>query len=163
LRFSDYSRIKKEHIQENNGRKYIDMITKKTGERVIIPIRWELDEILKKYKYDIPKTYEQKVNKYIKEIGEIAEINDNIELESTKGGLKVNQVIPKYKLIKTHTARRSGATNMYLAGIPTIDIMKITGHKKESSFLRYICIDKEQTATNLANHKYFNQSKMNVV
>lgn len=163
LRYSDYSRIKKEYIQEKDGKKFIDMITQKTGERVIIPVRWELDEILKKYDYNVPKTHEQKVNKYIKEVGEIAEINDNIEIETTKGGLKVNTVVPKHDLIKTHTARRSGATNMYLAGIPSIDIMKITGHKKESSFLKYICVTKEQTASNLANHEYFNAKKIKVV
>ncbi|MBS1686979.1 MAG: hypothetical protein JSS76_19735 [Bacteroidetes bacterium] len=44
---------------------------------------------------------------------------------------------------------------MYLAGIPTIDIMKITGHKKESNFMKYICITNEETANKLANHPYF--------
>ncbi|HET6256442.1 MAG TPA: hypothetical protein VFE32_20370 [Puia sp.] len=35
-------------------------------------------------------------------------------------------------------ARRSFATNEYLAGTPTLTIMAITGHKKEKAFLRYI-------------------------
>ena len=48
--------------------------------------------------------------------------------------------------MKTHTARRSGATNMYLAGIPTIAIMKVTGHKTEREFMKYIKITEEQTA-----------------
>ena len=40
----------------------------------------------------------------------------------------------KCDLIKTHTARRSGCTNMYLAKIQPIDIMKISGHKTERNF-----------------------------
>ncbi len=60
--------------------------------------------------------------------------------------------VVKADLIKTHTARRSGCTNMYLAGIPVIDIMKISGHKTEREFLKYIRIGKEETAMNLANH-----------
>jgi hypothetical protein len=65
--------------------------------------------------------------------------------------------VPKYKKISTHTARRSAATNMYLASIPTIDIMKITGHKTETIFLNYIKVSKEETAKNLTNHPYYKQ------
>ena len=60
-------------------------------------------------------------------------------------------VHPKYKLIMTHTARRSGVTNMYKQGIPTIDIMKITGLTKESPFMRYIKISQEETANRIAS------------
>jgi len=45
---------------------------------------------------------------------------------------------------------------MYNAGIPTIAIMKITGHKKESTFLKYIKVTKEETAEKLSVHEYFN-------
>ncbi|MFQ8804876.1 MAG: hypothetical protein ACLR8Y_06890 [Alistipes indistinctus] len=58
-------------------------------------------------------------------------------------------------MVKTHTARRSGATNMYLAGIPTIAIMKITGHKTEKEFMKYIKITEEESAMELMNHPYF--------
>ena len=44
---------------------------------------------------------------------------------------------------------------MYLAGIPTLDIMKITGHKSERDFLNYIKVSKEQTADKLSTHPYF--------
>lgn len=59
------------------------------------------------------------------------------------------------RLGKDPTAHRSGATNMYLAGIPTIAIMKITGHKTETEFMKYIKITEEQTAMELMNHPYF--------
>lgn len=85
-----------------------------------------------------------------------------IALEQTKGGFKVKKEVPKYKLIKTYTAIRSGATNMYLAGIPTLDIMKITGHKTEREFLNYIRFTKEETAEIMSNHPYFKE-KMRVV
>ena len=44
---------------------------------------------------------------------------------------------------------------MYLAKIPAIDIMKITGHKTEREFLKYIRVTKEETAEMLSNHEYF--------
>ena len=51
------------------------------------------------------------------------------------------------------TARRTAATNMYLAGIAPIDIMKITGHKTEKNLLKYIKVTKEQTADNLVENR----------
>jgi len=44
-----------------------------------------------------------------------------------------------------------------LAGIPSISIMKITGHKTEAAFLRYIRISQEDNAMKLIEHPYFKQ------
>jgi len=118
--------------------------------------------ILEKYNYKLPKTFEQKVNERIKDVGELVKINEMVTMEKIRGGMKIKSEIPKFELIKTHTARRSGATNMYLAGISTLDIMKITGHKTEREFLNYIRVSKEETAEILANHEYF-RNKMKMV
>lgn len=158
LRYSDYSRIKDTHIVKRQGIECIEMNTRKTGERVLIPIRHELKSILHKYNNNLPKTYEQKVNDNIKTICKMAEINEMVNQESTKGALKVSKQIPKYNLVQTHTARRTGATLMYKANIPTIDIMKITGHKKESSLLKYIKVTKEETALRLASSYFFRKN-----
>lgn len=161
-RFSDYSRINAQHIREIKGGKIIDLTQKKTGEQVLIPIRPELDALLKKYNYNLPRTYEQKTNERIKIICEKAKIKEMIEVEEVKGGLKVTQNKPKHELIKTHTARRTGATLMFLAGIETIKIMKITGHRTEREFLKYIRISKEENANSLINHPYFKGSKLKI-
>lgn len=163
-RFSDYSRIKAQNIRiiESNVR-VIELIQQKTKQKVIIPIRPELDRILKKYNYNLPKVYEQKVNKNIKEVGRLAGIKEMINTETIKGGLTVKAETPKHQLIKTHTARRSGCTNMYLAGISPIDIMKISGHKTEKEFKKYINVTREQTAISLASHPYFKGTNLKVV
>jgi len=155
-RYSDYSRISMSNIKEIRGRKVIEIIQKKTGRKCYIPIRPELDAILKRYNYTLPKTFEQKVNEGIKKIADKAKITELIQTETNKGGMIVKNSIPKCELIKTHTARRTGCTLMYLAGIPAIDIMKISGHQTEKEFLKYIRVTGEQTAVNLASHAYFN-------
>ena len=99
-RYSDYSRISNEMIKEYSGNRVIELIQQKTGEKCIVPIRPELDFILKKYNYSLPKTYEQKINKYIKEIGEKAKIAEFVHFEQNKGGLTVKRKIEKFKLIK---------------------------------------------------------------
>ncbi len=156
-RFSDYSKIRKDNFKEPEpGRYIIDLTQSKTGERVIIPVRPELLQILKKYDFELPRTFEQKVNKKIKDVARLAGITEPITIHEIRGGLRKQKTVDKCELVKTHTARRSGCTNMYLAGIPSIDIMKISGHRTEREFLNYIKVTKEETARNLHNHPYFN-------
>ena len=50
---------------------------------------------------------------------------------------------PKYKLVTCHTARRSFATNGYISDVPIRDLMRITGHKKETTFLNYVQVKRE--------------------
>ena len=148
LRYSDYSRIKAENIRTTaSGIKVIDITTQKTNQRVIIPFLFDkLEPLLKKYDYNVPKTLEQKVNKYIKIIGEKAGINTPIITTETRGGKRFEEKHQKWELITTHTARRSGATNMHKMGHPDTEIMKITGHTTIVSFLNYIKLSKEENA-----------------
>lgn len=147
-RFSDYSRFRPEHIKlTSNGTRVIDIVTKKTKQRVIIPFLFpELDALLKKYNYKSPKTYEQDLNEQIKEVGKLAKINDNIILAEKVGGKMVETICKKHDLIKTHTARRSGATNLFKMGYAPLEIMKITGHTSEAIFMKYIKVTKEENA-----------------
>ena len=152
LRYSDYNRIRPEHLKKNNT---LSIKTKKTGTRVIIPIKPELMKILKKYGYSLPRTYEQKVNQYIKEIVRLAKITELIPVEKVKGGLTVKSMVPKCDLIMTHTARRTGVTIMYNEKVGIENIMKITGHKTEKSFRKYLKISAEDAAAKMAEMEYF--------
>jgi hypothetical protein len=154
-RYSDYSKITKDNIRVIEGKRVVELIQQKTSEKVIIPVRPELEQILSRYNYTLPKTHEQKINSYIKTVGRRAELTGKIHFKENRGGLSVKKSVSKCDLIKTHTARRSGCTNMYLAGIPVISIMKISGHKTEKEFLKYVRVTKEETAVNMASHPYF--------
>jgi integrase len=149
LRFSDFSNIKPENIVKSDDDYYIKIVTQKTKELVIIPCNPLVLEIFEKYKNNsnrLPKAISnQKFNDYIKEVGELAELTEKGRLSSR----------PKERLcdlISSHTARRSFATNYYLQGFPTIDLMKITGHKTERAFLKYIRVSKLDTAKRLNEH-----------
>ncbi|WP_437371677.1 tyrosine-type recombinase/integrase [Maribacter litoralis] len=96
------------------------------------------------------------MNTYLKEVASLSKLKDKVETTITKGGVVKKESIEKYKLVTTHTARRSFATNLFLADVPTISIMKITGHKTEKSFLSYIRVTQEQNADKLLNHPFFN-------
>jgi integrase len=154
LRFSDLSALTDENFIEKKSK--IKIKTEKTGELVVIPIHRYVKEVLKKNGNKLPECLSnQKMNQYLKEIGEMAGINEEVLITSTKGGKTVSENFKKYDLITVHTARRSFATNAYLADVPTISIMKITGHKTEKSFLKYIKISQEDNANKLLNHPFF--------
>lgn len=153
LRFSDFTQLKPENIEYGNK---IRIRTTKTNELVVIPLHKYVREILKKYNNRIPQALSNpKMNLNLKHLGRIAKINESVESSITKGGKLVKTTDFKYNLITTHTARRSFATNLYLADIPGITIMKITGHQTEKSFLRYIRISQEENANKLLNHEFF--------
>ncbi|MGQ1889319.1 tyrosine-type recombinase/integrase [Thermophagus sp. OGC60D27] len=147
LRFGDLTRITPDKIE--NG--YINIIQSKTSDRVIIPLHPIVKRILSKYNGKLPSSISnQKTNKYIKEVARLAGLNQIVTISTIKGGKKEIEEMPKYSLISTHTARRSFATNLYKAGFPAHSIMRITGHKSESSFLKYIKVSPQEHAELLA-------------
>ncbi len=158
LRYSDFSKIQPEHIVKNNGGSFINLQTQKTDERVVIPLHPTVVNIIDKYKGNIPPALSnQKMNQKLKEIGKMAGIDDQIIKTRTKGGVKFKEKIYKYEMITTHVARKSFATNAFLSGVPTLSIMKITGHRTEDIFLKYVKISQEENANSLVNHKFFKE------
>jgi site-specific recombinase XerD len=156
LRFSDLTQITPNNFINNGS--LLKIKTEKTGEFVVIPLHKTVHEIFRKYKNEIPNIISnQKMNDYLKEIAKIAGFNEKISNSITKGGIKKTVVSEKWQLVTVHTARRSFATNMYLLDIPTISIMKITGHRTEKAFLLYIKFTQEENANKLLNHPFFKQ------
>jgi len=149
LRFSDYSNVKPENIISEDGEYFIKMKTKKTDELVIIPTNPVILEIFEKYKHNpnrLPKSISiQKFNDYIKDACMTAGLVET-------GRLSKSMDLQLWESISSHTCRRSFATNYYLEGFPTIDLMKITGHTTERSFMKYIKVTKLSAAKNLSRH-----------
>ena len=139
LRHSDWSKVSVEKIHDGN----LHVRTQKTDEPVIIPIKPLVSEILARYAHLQPPSLLH-INEALKVIGEKAH-----EKKIGNGNQK------KWLEIRSHTARRSFATNAYLAGIPMRDIMQITGHRSTVSFLRYIRVTKLETAQKLKDHPFF--------
>jgi integrase len=144
LRFSDFSTLKPQSIK--NG--FIEITQIKTGEPVTIPVHPVVKRILKKYNNALPKAISnQKMNDYLKDIGKMtASLQGAVSSSITKGGVKVSKNLPKWEMITSHTARRSFATNEYIAGTPTITIMAITGHRTEKAFMKYIKVTPQEHA-----------------
>ena len=178
-RVSDYNNISRDAIQsytkrtivdvpdpENPGQTkpeiqlrevmYINIRQHKTGAKVAVPCSSELKTILERYDYQMPHLADQVINRYIKDIGEWAGIDDIVEMVETKGGKKTTVKYKKYKLIHSHTARRTGATLMYLSGMDVYDIMKITGHSSPNMLKKYIKADQLEVVDKIIDkYNYF--------
>lgn len=154
LRYADLGKLSKDNLMD--GGKMIKLRMNKNTGLVVIPLNPIAKAILDKNDGNPPKMLSNHdFNLNLKTLGENAKINEKVTHTMTVGGVRKDTTQEKYKYITVHTARRTFATNMFLAGVPTISIMKITGHKTEKSFLKYIRISAEENAKMLQNHSFF--------
>lgn len=143
-RHSDIVRITKENFERNKFK----ILQKKTGTYAYGDIdKFAIDrvatyKILEKYNYEFPfksdiSVYNKNIHELLKLIGE--EFNEDVVLENKVNGEIKEKRIPKWKMIASHTGRRTFVTNNVLKGINIVDIKKASGHKSLRSFEGYIC------------------------
>lgn len=135
---------------------FINIRQQKTGARVSIPVSSDLRAILEKYDFNLPHLEDQVINRYLKDICRCAGLTEDVEIVETNGGNPVRVRKPKYELVHTHTARRTGATLMYLSGMDVYDIIKITGHTSPVMLRKYIKADKLEVLEKITDrYDYF--------
>jgi len=137
LRFSDYSRIKAEHLTNEDGVDMVSIVAKKGRKWVKIPLVPALKRILEKYDFNVPTISDVKFNKYLKELCELAGMTETVLLRDTKGGVTTEQEYKRFELVSSHTARRTFATAMINAGVPVRAVSTILGHATEKQTLVY--------------------------
>lgn len=156
LRVSDFNGLTKENIHVHKGTRVFRLYQQKTNQYLPIPIHPIVETILKSRNGNPPKKMpSQRINDLLETIGEKARISEIITTKKTKGGKQETKMIAKYKMIKNHTARRSFCTNAYLSGMNTLDIMAISGHNSEKTFLNYIKVSKDERAIKIADTAFF--------
>lgn len=146
-RVSDYMRFNSSMIVEDSeGQKYIEFTQQKTNAKMQIPLLKKVQDILAKRNGEFPrKISDVNLNLYIKEVCEIAEIDEivyngrteTIEKDGKSITRKVFGNFPKHKLVTSHIGRKSFASNFY-EKIPTTYLLNFTGHTTEKQLLTYI-------------------------
>ncbi|HYK57623.1 MAG TPA: tyrosine-type recombinase/integrase, partial [Flavisolibacter sp.] len=154
FRISDMKQLKESHF----GKLGITQVNQKTKQRVVVPVHPIIKEILKKYKGELPRQYNDiLVNREIKLIAKKAGINELIRFAKTIGGVRKEFVKKKYELITTHTARRSMATNL-LEHVDLIDAMQVLGMSART-LQKYNKRTPERNAELLKDNPFFNDKK----
>lgn len=139
-RFSDYKRFDKKFIDGNN----IVIRAKKTGQFSYIPLNKKLKLLLDKYSWSLDTISGQKFNEHIHEICKIAGFTEIVTRDRFFGNKKVTEELPRYKLIASHTARRTFITLSEQKGVSHSLIMKVTGIRSLKTLQNYIKVDKDR-------------------
>lgn len=134
MRISNYSKVTKSDI--SNG--FIKVRDKKDSKKTLeVPLNDFSMYILKKYDYNLPKISNQKFNDYIKEVFKVIGFDEDIKKSYRIGKEVIEEIMPFYERISSHTARRSFITIMKTKKIPDKVIMGYTGHKSLEVFNKY--------------------------
>lgn len=80
------------------------------------------------------------MNDNLKELGELAGIDEPIRETYYKGNERIDEVTPKYALLAIHAGRRTFSCNALSMGIPARVVMKWTGHSDYKAMKPYIDI-----------------------
>ena len=143
LRYSDVYNLRRSDIKED----HIEVTTIKTSDSLVIELNKHSKAILEKYHgivFDhdkaLPVITNQKMNEYLKELAELAGINEPIRQTYYKGNERIDEVTPKYALLGTHAGRRTFICNALALGIPPQVVMKWTGHSDYKAMKPYINI-----------------------
>jgi integrase len=143
LRYSDVYKLKKHDIK--NGK--IEIVTQKTTDKLSIKLNEKALKLLDKYRKvhfklnkALPVISNQRMNDYLKELCELAEINEPVTIIDFVGNKRIENTYPKYSLVGTHTGRRTFICNALINGMPAHAVMKITGHSDYKAMQPYIDI-----------------------
>jgi len=146
LRYSDVFNLKRSDVKNN----YIEITTIKTSDSLVIELNNHSKNILDKYKNIVsegdkalPVLSNQRMNDYLKELAELAEINEPVRETYYKGNQRIDEVTPKYALLGTHAGRRTFICNALSLGIAPQVVMKWTGHSDYKAMKPYIDIADE--------------------
>lgn len=143
LRYSDLMLLKWENLKGDE----IKLKVKKTKTELTIPLNPFSSAILKKYRgklTPLPRISNQKLNSYIHELGELAEINEPIEIVREYGNHREAITSPKHDLVSIHTGRKTFITLSLEKGMSAEEVMRISGHEDYASFKRYVQITEKR-------------------
>ena len=137
-RYSDYIRINERMYESYNGRKFIHLRQEKTDIDVYIPLSGKVQTIVARHGGKIPYMDRKKLIRNIRVCGQLLGWNEPVSITVTKGSFSYDNNVPFYRMLKTHTCRRSFATNAYRAKVPLSAIMAVTGHASEEMLRKYL-------------------------
>ena len=143
LRYSDVFNLRRSDIKGD----HIEVTTVKTSDSLIIELNNHSKAILDKYKdvafeddKVLPVITNQKMNDYLKELAEMARIDEPVRQTYYRGNERIDEVTPKYALLGTHAGRRTFICNALALGISPQVVMKWTGHSDYKAMKPYIDI-----------------------
>ena len=163
LRFSDIGRLEKKDVRDD----YFEITTKKDSDPVKIELNKYSRAIINRYRKSpyakkkvLPPVHNAVLNKYLKDIGEICEVNTIITKTHYEGTKRIEESKPKYEFITSHTGRKTFICLALSMGIPPTTVMAWSGHESYEDMKPYIRITDQAKADAMA--KFDNLEQLNL-
>lgn len=143
LRYSDLANLKPLNVITKGQDKYLRLSMMKTRGKIDGALLEPLAaRLISKFedperKTCFPVISGQKMNDYIKEACQIAGIDTAVQSVRFIGSKRIEESIPKYKLVSMHTARRTFVTIRINWGWTDRQIMVYTGHQSTKEITAY--------------------------
>lgn len=162
LRYSDLKHLKKSDVSVDG--QFIKITTMKTGDPLVIPLVKYARDILERYKDTfgknaLPVISGQKYNDYLKELGKLAGLNDEITEVSFVSGKRIEKTYKHHERITSHVGRQTFVSNAIFLGLPTEIIRAVTGHSNDKIMRSYLKILDQQKVTEMAKFENFGKDK----
>ena len=157
MRIGDYLELKDKEIKTvedkaGNSFDVLEFNQQKTGGRVVVPIPNVGLNIIKKHDGIPMPESSQRSNEVLKILGKKAKLYKKISKKLANGKILEAK---QWEILTNHVARKTFCTLTYKAGVNTLDIMNISGHKSEKVLLGYINVTEEQHALRWTQTDYF--------
>lgn len=143
LRYSDVAKLKRSDVKKG----FINVITKKTIDGLIIELNKHSQAILDKYKdvkfpndKALPVISNEKMNEHLKRLGQVCGLEEPQRVVYFKGNVRHEEVYPKWALLTTHCGRRTFVVTALQLGIPVEVIIRWTGHADYKAMKPYVKI-----------------------
>ncbi len=138
-RYSDVQNITRDDLFGATWR----LRTQKTRQPLVIPLSKYAMSIIERHSDHptvLPRLSNQKMNQYLKELCEIAGIDDKVKVVKYRGTERLETTFKKYEVIGSHTARRTFISLSLMKGMEPAVIMSITGHSDYKMMKKYLKI-----------------------
>lgn len=154
--FNDIHKINKNNLSQIDGTNVLRYYRAKTKKMAALPVHPVVAQIMDQHHWEALKPItNQPFNRYIKEIAKAAGITQLVEKKNYAGGIEKIDLLEKYKLIYSHTGRRSFTTNYILSGGTKEEIKLMIGHAKQDVTETYIKAEMQKRAALLATRSFF--------
>ncbi len=142
LRYSDVVKLRPVNLKDD----MLIVNTVKTSDNLKLPLMPQAREILKRCPANgFAAPVNKQANKLIRQLCELAGIDEPTLMVEHRGPTRIERVVPKYDLITTHTGRRTFVTLSLEKGVRPEVLMRITGHKDMRTMKKYIKLTEKVT------------------
>lgn len=86
----------------------------------------------------MPKFEEQRFNRLLKEMATEAKLIRTVPIVERRRGMAKHINLPLNEVLSSHIGKKTFITNALILGMSETEVKKISGHKDDKSFRRYV-------------------------